>query len=489
MAIKQPDVYEHNNPDYAIVDSDKVRGGGRVVPTLAALYLLASKVDQLKERVTKVYVTDQTKYYILTDITHVGDSAGWTIESSGGGGTVSADTIDTALADFTTTDPITDTDLIIGKGKKKWLFSTIKTALGSVFAAVSHTHAYSAITGLPSLFSGNYSDLIGKPTLFSGAYTDLTGKPTIPAAQVNSDWNASTGLAQILNKPTIPTQYADSDVRSSALTGVVTAGTLANVTATDTQLTAWGKFMKLFSSLKALAFKDTIDYTSSDITNKPTIPTTLPASDVYAWAKSATKPTYTYSEVGAEPAITKSTGLLSWTGSAWAWVTNYINSKAGIEALLTGVITTHSHTVDLSSVVPTTRTINGLDLSANRNLVESIGYAMSDATTGITAGVKVPTAAVPYNFTITGVRAQVAVAPVGSLKLTIDIKLNTVSIFTTKLTFDSTEKITETAAVPYVLTASTIAVLTSDSLELSITSVGETTAAQNLTLFLIGYKS
>jgi hypothetical protein len=31
----------------------------------------------------------------------------------------------------------------------------------------------------------------------------------------------------------------------------------------------------------------------------PAYPTTLPASDVYSWAKSATKPTYTYSEVGA----------------------------------------------------------------------------------------------------------------------------------------------------------------------------------------------
>ena len=39
---------------------------------------------------------------------------------------------------------------------------------------------------------------------FSGSYNDLTNKPTIPAAQVNSDWNASSGVAQILNKPTIP---------------------------------------------------------------------------------------------------------------------------------------------------------------------------------------------------------------------------------------------------------------------------------------------
>lgn len=37
------------------------------------------------------------------------------------------------------------------------------------------------------------------------AYSSITGKPVIPAAQVNSDWNASSGVTQILNKPTIPT--------------------------------------------------------------------------------------------------------------------------------------------------------------------------------------------------------------------------------------------------------------------------------------------
>ena len=38
----------------------------------------------------------------------------------------------------------------------------------------------------------------------------IKNKPTIPAAQVNSDWNATTGLAQILNKPTIPTQVTNT---------------------------------------------------------------------------------------------------------------------------------------------------------------------------------------------------------------------------------------------------------------------------------------
>lgn len=39
----------------------------------------------------------------------------------------------------------------------------------------------------------------------SGSYNDLSNKPIIPAAQVNSDWNATSGVAQILNKPTLGT--------------------------------------------------------------------------------------------------------------------------------------------------------------------------------------------------------------------------------------------------------------------------------------------
>ena len=40
----------------------------------------------------------------------------------------------------------------------------------------------------------------------SGNYDDLLNKPTIPEPQVNSDWNASSGISQILNKPEMTTQ-------------------------------------------------------------------------------------------------------------------------------------------------------------------------------------------------------------------------------------------------------------------------------------------
>ena len=64
-------------------------------------------------------------------------------------------------------------------------------------------------------------------------YDDTTGiftytPPVIPAAQVQSDWNATTGLGVILNKPSIPTNtnttYSQSSVASAANVNLRLAG-------------------------------------------------------------------------------------------------------------------------------------------------------------------------------------------------------------------------------------------------------------------------
>jgi hypothetical protein len=55
---------------------------------------------------------------------------------------------------------------------------------------------------------------------FSNDYNDLDNLPTIPAAQVNSDWNAVSGVAEILNKPTIPAAQIQSDWNQSDNTQV-----------------------------------------------------------------------------------------------------------------------------------------------------------------------------------------------------------------------------------------------------------------------------
>ena len=54
-----------------------------------------------------------------------------------------------------------------------------------------------------AIAAGSVSGLATVAT--SGSYTDLSGRPSVPAAQVNSDWNAASGVAQILNKPSLAT--------------------------------------------------------------------------------------------------------------------------------------------------------------------------------------------------------------------------------------------------------------------------------------------
>ena len=73
----------------------------------------------------------------------------------------------------------------------------------------------------------------------SGSYNDLTNKPTIPAAQVNSDWNASSGVAEILNKPTIPTvNDATLTINQNGVSaGTFTANASSNTTISLTDTT------------------------------------------------------------------------------------------------------------------------------------------------------------------------------------------------------------------------------------------------------------
>lgn len=110
--------------------------------------------------------------------------------------------------------------------------------------------------------SGDYNDLSNKPTIptvptqtsafinngsdgtstyveadelatvaTSGSYNDLSNLPTIPAAQVNSDWNAVSGVAQILNKPTLATVATTGDYTD--LTNRPTIPATNNITSTD----------------------------------------------------------------------------------------------------------------------------------------------------------------------------------------------------------------------------------------------------------------
>lgn len=73
-----------------------------------------------------------------------------------------------------------------------------------------------------------YSTIASLSTVaISGSYNDLTSKPTIPSAQVQTDWNAISGVGQLLNKPSLSTVAISgsySDLSSKPTIPVVTTG-------------------------------------------------------------------------------------------------------------------------------------------------------------------------------------------------------------------------------------------------------------------------
>lgn len=97
-------------------------------------------------------------------------------------------------------------------------------------------------------------------------------------------------------------QYEDSGVEASASVDIENVEVVfqeaeirENINTGEKFPILFGKIKKWFSDLKALAFKDKADW-NTDIDNRPT---SMPASDVQAWAKADKKPTYTADEVGA----------------------------------------------------------------------------------------------------------------------------------------------------------------------------------------------
>jgi len=90
---------------------------------------------------------------------------------------------------------------------------------------------------------------------FSGSYNDLTDKPTIPAAQVNSDWDAVSGVAQILNKPSIPTESTVSGWGFTKNVGTITGVTMNGVSKGTSGVVDLGTVITEHQSLADYALK------------------------------------------------------------------------------------------------------------------------------------------------------------------------------------------------------------------------------------------
>lgn len=112
-----------------------------------------------------------------------------------------------------------------------------------------------------------------------------------------------------------------------------------------------------------------------------------------------------------------------------------------------------------------------------------IGVAASDQTSNLATGTGKVVFRWPKAFTLSSVRANVSTAPTGS-SLIVDVLQGGVSIFSTLLSIDATEKTSTTAATPAVI--STSAMTDDAEVSVSITQVGSTVPGIGLKLWFIG---
>ncbi len=116
---------------------------------------------------------------------------------------------------------------------------------------------------------------------------------------------------------------------------------------------------------------------------------------------------------------------------------------------------------------------------------ESIIIACSDETTALAAGAAKLTFRMPYSFTVTGIRASLTTAQTSGSIFTVDVNESGITIMSTLLTIDNTEKTSTTAATPPVISDPSIA----DDAEMTIDidQIGDGTA-KGLKVVLMGHR-
>lgn len=184
-------------------------GGGGDTPTLAEV--LAESNNANEEAITNLAdPTDAqdaaTKAYVDAEIAGVGGGADGDAIHDNVSGEIAAITGKTTPvdADVTLIEDSADSN---SKKKLTWanLKATLKTYFDTLYAAVSHTHAYSSLTSIPSTFA---------PSTHASSHQsgggDAIKLDDLATPDDNTDLNASTSRHGLLKKlSNISTEYMD----------------------------------------------------------------------------------------------------------------------------------------------------------------------------------------------------------------------------------------------------------------------------------------
>lgn len=217
----------------------------------------------------------------------------------------------------------------------------------------------------------DYNDLVNTPDLAtvatSGSYNDLSNKPTIPAAQVNSDWNANSGVAQILNKPTLATvatsgSYRDltnkptinnltTSAQQAAINSGITSALVTQITTNKNDITTInGKIPSAATSSNQLADKAFVNssinalaafyITSSAAGAAFASKAALDAGPYYSDGQLRTPTKNDYAIVSSDETHDNACTRYSYTGSQWAFqyvVNDTPFTQAQLDAINSGI--------------------------------------------------------------------------------------------------------------------------------------------------------
>ena len=160
------------------------------------------------------------------------------------------------------------------------------------------------------------------PTGFVGSVISVTGNKSTVAAttlSLNTDQNliytwydfnnifVNYTAAQSLTDAQKIQARSNIGAGTSSFTGYTSSNKLSTnyiqndagwTAVTESTVSGWG-FTKNAGTVTQVKVGSTAYNPTSGVISLPAYPTTLPASDVYAWAKASTKPSYTHNEIGA----------------------------------------------------------------------------------------------------------------------------------------------------------------------------------------------
>jgi hypothetical protein len=140
------------------------------------------------------------------------------------------------------------------------------------------------------------------------------------------------------------------------------------------------------------------------------------------------------------------------------------------------------------SNIPTEKAVKSYVDAAlsNNGDTYDLPIAASDETSALTTGTGKITLRAPRAFRLFAVRASLNTAQTSGALVTVNVKVNGTSVFSTKITIDNGEKTSATAATPPVLTGSAILIADDSEITIDVDQIGDGTA-KGLKVNLIGY--